>query len=297
MTISSFTMGCRRIPLTSTPELVFEEAPGAESGPVIQPHISADTTRFSDDGSCAVVDEESLANCRARVNVNPGMGVGHLRDDSGNDLHTQTAELMGDAIIRDGIDTRVAENGFSRLLCSGIPFVCGSDGGQETADLRQGGNECTGLLFCSALTILAPVPVIGRPGKTVPLFTCSARRRCTVPKCEPTCRASSPASPPSRESALERAPLSVAPPSRSGPLWMASRRRAKVCRRQHRTSRDDTARQPLPRECLSSPGYIVSAFATHDSSSDACAIPSLPRARVPMMLDARKSPSKESGPV
>ena len=64
--------------------IVFQEPFGAQGNRLIDAHMPADHGGFAYDHAGAVVDEKTLADLRAGMNINPGSRVGQLGDSPGN---------------------------------------------------------------------------------------------------------------------------------------------------------------------------------------------------------------------
>ena len=72
-----------RVALTSLHDragLVLRKTPSAESDSVIEFHTPTDAASLPDNDTCAVVDEKTVADARAGVDVDAGLGMHPLAD-------------------------------------------------------------------------------------------------------------------------------------------------------------------------------------------------------------------------
>ena len=65
--------------------VVLREGEASERHALVEPHVASDDRRLPDDDAGAVVYEEPLADRRARMDVDAGLGVGELGHDARED--------------------------------------------------------------------------------------------------------------------------------------------------------------------------------------------------------------------
>ena len=105
---------------------------------MIELHSVADDTGGSDDHARSVVDGEVVADGGCRMDVYARLAVCHLGDDAWNERHPQRQQLVGDAVVGDGLDDRIAGDDFSLGLCGGVSQIGRLDiGSQGLSQDRQ----------------------------------------------------------------------------------------------------------------------------------------------------------------
>ena len=96
----------------------------------------------------AVVDGEMVAYLRRRMNVYPGLRMGHFCYDSRNERHAEFYQLVGYAVVHESLYHGVARYNLALALGGGVAVVCRLDVGcQHGAYLRQALNEPCRQLF------------------------------------------------------------------------------------------------------------------------------------------------------
>ena len=124
---------------------VVLEALGAKGDTLIEGDMVADDAGLTDDDACTVVDGEIFANLGSRMNVDAGLGVCQLGDDSWNDGHSQLMELMGNTIVCHGVHDGIAEDDFAIVGCSRVAVEHGLYVGiEQTLDFGQRVDEFEG---------------------------------------------------------------------------------------------------------------------------------------------------------
>ena len=121
----------------------------SQANPLENAYIVANHTRLAYDSACAVVDREMMTDRCARMDVNTGFRMGHFCDHAGVEGHLQLIERMGDPIIADCSETRIAKDDLSRILRGGIVVEHGLRiGRQQATQRRQAADKRLGNLFC-----------------------------------------------------------------------------------------------------------------------------------------------------
>ena len=70
----------------------------------------ANYSGLSNNDPGSVIDKKELSNLSARMDIDPGLGVGKLRDHARQERDSLRVQLMGHAVNHDGKDTRIAED-------------------------------------------------------------------------------------------------------------------------------------------------------------------------------------------
>ncbi len=91
-----------------------------------------------------MVDEEALADLRARVDIDPRRRVGRFGDDPGQHRHAQAMQAMGQSVADDRRDAGIAADhfvsaarrGISLVGRADIAFEQGADAGQIMGELQ-----------------------------------------------------------------------------------------------------------------------------------------------------------------
>ena len=122
--------------------LVQREALGAEGDALVELDVAPDDAGLADDHARAVVDGEMAAYLRAGVYVDARLAMGHFGDDAGNEGHAQHQQFVGDAVVADGADARIAADDLAKRMGSGVAVVGGLHvGGQQGAQAGQDADE------------------------------------------------------------------------------------------------------------------------------------------------------------
>ena len=86
------------------------KAPRSKGHRLVEAHVAADDRRLADDDACAVIDEESLADLSARVDVDAGLGMGDLGDDPRQKRRPEPVEFMRQTVAHHRRDARKAKD-------------------------------------------------------------------------------------------------------------------------------------------------------------------------------------------
>lgn len=108
-------------------DLVPLEVERADSDTLVQPAPATDDGRLADDGPRGVVDEEEVPDLGARVDVDPGVHVGELRELTRVNLRPGLVENVGHALDGDGPKARVAADDFGVRGTGGVADEGGVD--------------------------------------------------------------------------------------------------------------------------------------------------------------------------
>ena len=93
----------------------------------------------------AVVDCEMVADSGGGMDVDTCLGMCHFRDDTRNQGHAQQKQFMGDAVIAQRLDDRVATDNFAvRFGCRVAVVGRFHIGSQHFAQGRQAADELSG---------------------------------------------------------------------------------------------------------------------------------------------------------
>lgn len=131
---------------------VAGEALGTQSHSLIQFHMVADDTRGSDDHTRTMVNGKVVSDLGTRMDVDTRFGMCHFGDDTRDERYVEAIKFVGNPVIGDGTDDRIATDDFpeargGRVTVVGSLYV----GGQNAADFRQATDE-----FCSQLGCCGP---------------------------------------------------------------------------------------------------------------------------------------------
>ena len=74
--------------------------------------VIADLRRLADHDPHAVVDEEPIADRRARVDLDAGERASDVGDEAGQQRHPALAQRVGQPVELPGVKARVGENDF-----------------------------------------------------------------------------------------------------------------------------------------------------------------------------------------
>ena len=97
--------------------IIHGETFSTQRDALIQLHMVTDNAGGSYHYACSVVDGEMMTYRGTWMDVNTRLAMCHFCDDSWNQRHPQTQQLMGNTIIRDGFDDRIARDNFPIALC------------------------------------------------------------------------------------------------------------------------------------------------------------------------------------
>ena len=103
--------------------LIERETLGSEGYTLVEFHIVADDAGSSNHHTRTVVDGEVLADGSLRVNINTGFRMRQLSHHSRNERHSQFVQYMGDAVVGNCLDDRVAGDDFSVAHGSRVALV------------------------------------------------------------------------------------------------------------------------------------------------------------------------------
>ena len=119
----------RRVSLLPSPDrpIAAERGFRPERDPLIDLDVVPDAAGFADNDSGPVIDEESLADHRAGVDVDTRMRVGSLGHDPGDDRNLLLVEVVSDAVGGDRLDAGVAQDDLVERGRSGVAVVGGLD--------------------------------------------------------------------------------------------------------------------------------------------------------------------------
>ena len=99
---------------------VVLEILGAEGDALVEHHVIADDGSGSDDDARAVVDGEVFADLRARMDVDTGGGMRHLREEARGHGDLQVQQLMRRAVVEHHLDAGVAEHDLRAVFDGGV---------------------------------------------------------------------------------------------------------------------------------------------------------------------------------
>ena len=140
--------------LDGVARLVEREAFRAERNALVQFHVVADDRRLADDHPRAVVDGEVVADGGTRVYVDARLRMRHFGDDARDKRHLQPQQGVGDAVVADGADGRVAEDDLAVALGRRVAVVGRLHVGlQQPAEVGQLPDEGRGLVLRRAFQV------------------------------------------------------------------------------------------------------------------------------------------------
>ena len=96
--------------------LSFFFARSAEGHPLVERDVSPDLRRLTDDNTCPVVDKESLADGRSRMDLNPRQEAPEVRDQARDQHPAAHKKCVGDTVQPDGMQPAVAEHHLDHAL-------------------------------------------------------------------------------------------------------------------------------------------------------------------------------------
>src|SRR5262245_43057523 len=82
---------------------------GSQCYSLIKAHVTANHRSLANDNTGPVVDEKTVADLRSGMNVDPRCGMRDLRNDAGKERRAQFIELMGEPMMGDRDNSRVAK--------------------------------------------------------------------------------------------------------------------------------------------------------------------------------------------
>ena len=113
-------------------------ADGAERDALIHLDAFADNGRFADDDAGSVIDEETLADLCAGVDVDAGAVVYVFAHHAGEDGDAALMEDVRESVDGEGTEAGIGQDDFGGTFGGRIAFVCGSQVGvKDAADRRQ----------------------------------------------------------------------------------------------------------------------------------------------------------------
>lgn len=95
---------------------IVREVLCAEGHTLVECDMVSDDAGLADYDTCTVVDCEILANAGSRMDVDSGSGMRQLGHDAGNNRDTEGQEGMRSAIMKHGLDYRVAGYDLAQVL-------------------------------------------------------------------------------------------------------------------------------------------------------------------------------------
>ena len=132
-------------PLDRISVLVQLERQRAQRNTLIQFHVVTDNTGGSDDHTRSMIDGEVFADGCRRVNVNACLGMRQFGQHTRNQGYSQQMQLVGQPVVGQSADDRIAGNDFAVAYSGGVTQHGGFHvGGQHTADGRQLGDDLIG---------------------------------------------------------------------------------------------------------------------------------------------------------
>jgi hypothetical protein len=84
----------------------------AEGDALIHGHIVADFRRLADDDPGSVINEDTLADFRSWVNFNVGQEAVDVRNQAGQNRHTQFPKPVGNSVEPNSVDAGVTKDNF-----------------------------------------------------------------------------------------------------------------------------------------------------------------------------------------
>ncbi len=95
-------------------------AQSTERHALVEPDIVTQSSGFSDDDSCTVIDEEPLANLRTGIDVDSRAAVSIFTDDPRNHRNAASVEDVSNAMGHDGNQGRIAKDDFFDASSCGV---------------------------------------------------------------------------------------------------------------------------------------------------------------------------------
>ncbi len=115
-----------RVPLFPSDDIagfILWKTQGADRDALIELHVVTDIRGFADHHAGAVIDEETLSDLGARVDIDPGSGMRILGHDARQKRDADPHQLVRNSEYADGVDRRISEYDFIRALGRGISVV------------------------------------------------------------------------------------------------------------------------------------------------------------------------------
>ena len=82
--------------------LIQREILCSQSDALVEAHMVADDRSLANNDTRPVIDTKIFADLCPRVNVDTGIGMGHLSDDAGDEGNLQLEELMCHSLMEEG---------------------------------------------------------------------------------------------------------------------------------------------------------------------------------------------------
>ncbi|MDT7732885.1 MAG: hypothetical protein QOE12_59 [Mycobacterium sp.] len=109
-------------------------AGSAERDPVVDGDVVAYLRRFADHHPRRVIDEQTLADDCAGVDVHAGQNSGDLTEGARSDLCAASPQPVTDPMAPDGVHARVGEHDLQRAGNGGITVLCRLDVAPESGE-------------------------------------------------------------------------------------------------------------------------------------------------------------------
>ena len=118
-----------------------------------------------------MVDEKAASDLSTGMDIYARIGMGNFRNHPGDQRQSGIVQLMSEAMMDDGHDTRITQQYFVNTECSRIAFKCGNNVGiKQYAQTRQCCGKIMHDLVCTGLDIY--IAEILLPRSIVQLQTC-----------------------------------------------------------------------------------------------------------------------------
>src|SRR4029077_17668393 len=88
----------------------------AQGDALVDQHVVADLAGLADDDSGAVIDEETMTDAGARVDLDAREEAAHLRDHARNQRQIPAVELVGETMEQERLKAGIAEDDFKDAL-------------------------------------------------------------------------------------------------------------------------------------------------------------------------------------
>ena len=102
-------------------------ARAAERHALVERDVVADFRRLADDDACTVVDEQALADRRARMDLDARQEAGKIRDHARYEHPAALVERMRDAMEPDCMKAGITEEHFNHAARSGVALKDNAD--------------------------------------------------------------------------------------------------------------------------------------------------------------------------
>lgn len=137
-----------------TPLKIVGEVLCTEGHSLVECDMVSDDAGLADHNSCTVVDCEILAYAGSRMDVDTGSGMRQLGHDAGNHRNAENQKGMSRAIMKHGLDYRIAGDDLAQVLyCRVIVLDCLYIGIEETLDFSKLFDETAAELFGALVAI------------------------------------------------------------------------------------------------------------------------------------------------